>query len=72
MHSPARTRAHTHALLIRLWVTLVFEFWVSDKAVLVPNCLSPTQTFAKQGTKLTLKTCCMVTHYTYSKHLLLS
>ncbi len=55
--------AHTRVPLIRPQVTLTLEFWVSDKAMLVLSCFSPTQTLAKQGNELTPKTCWMVGHH---------
>ena len=48
-----------HALagvpLISPGVTLMFEFWVSDKAALVLHRLSPTKTVAKHARELTPK-----------------
>lgn len=45
--------ALTRVPLISPRVTLTLAFWVSDKAVLVLNCFSPTKTCAKQSTELT-------------------
>lgn len=45
----------TRLPLISPWATLTLPFWVSDKAMLVLDCFSPTKTPAKQSAELTSK-----------------